>query len=707
MGSIFRSFLVLACFFSVAGPVAHGRSPEDSLQAILKSIPDSGQRVKVCLEFIRENRFNREIILGSLYDRVFAYYLKNNDFQRLGTLSGFRGIYYFRTTNYDSSAAYYLSSHGFYKKAGNELEKITSLSNYGISEMNRGKYDQAFAAFLSAHKDLDELIQKNKDNLSNAHFSEKVKIATNIASFYIRQKDLSRATDFLEKESQELNRAFGKVGGALYTALGGVFYYQEKNGEALDCFAKALVEYEKEGDFSGMGFSYNNIGLIHQGRGEVDKAIGFFEKSMEVARKMGDSVGVAESFFNIGESYSKSGRFGKAEAFFLKALQLAELQSSLEIQKDCFKALADLTRKQKRFEDAFAYQEKYSLISDSLINQQRTHAIAEMQTRFDTEKQVKENSLLKEQFKNQELRAERQKMVIFLVCALSLLLLSIAFFIYRSLRQKKKVNEQLTLKNKVIEEQNKDIKDSIRYAKRIQESILPPLSKLEAHFPDSFVFFKPKDIVSGDFFWFDKFGEKFFFAAADCTGHGVPGAFMSIMGGNLLNQAVNEFGIDQPHAILNAVNKGLAKALRSHSEDGMLVRDGMDIALGAVDLKTRKFFFSGAFNPCWIFKKEGFLELPADKHPVGTFSGEKETSFTLRDIDLESGDRIYVFSDGFADQFGGPKGKKFKSKPFRELLGNFNGKPMAGQVRELEQVFNAWKGDLEQVDDVLVIGIRV
>jgi phosphoserine phosphatase RsbU/P len=132
-----------------------------------------------------------------------------------------------------------------------------------------------------------------------------------------------------------------------------------------------------------------------------------------------------------------------------------------------------------------------------------------------------------------------------------------------------------------------------------------------------------------------------------------------------------------------------------------------DIALGAVDLKTRKFFFSGAFNPCWIFKKEGFLELPADKHPVGTFSGEKETSFTLRDIDLESGDRIYVFSDGFADQFGGPKGKKFKSKPFRELLGNFNGKPMAGQVRELEQVFNAWKGDLEQVDDVLVIGIRV
>jgi ligand-binding sensor domain-containing protein/serine phosphatase RsbU (regulator of sigma subunit) len=257
-----------------------------------------------------------------------------------------------------------------------------------------------------------------------------------------------------------------------------------------------------------------------------------------------------------------------------------------------------------------------------------------------------------------------------------------------------------------IDEKNKDITDSIHYAKRIQEAILPPDSLIKQLLPESFVFYKPKDIVSGDFYWLEQWGPQTLIAAVDCTGHGVPGAFMSIVAHNILTQTVNVLGLAKPSLILNETNTQLSKKLNQDPEEAT-VRDGMDIALCAINYKKNIMEFAGANNPLWIIRNGQVIEVNGDKFPVGAFVGEELQLFTNHEWELQAGDMIYIFTDGFADQFGGPKGKKFKYKSFQELLLQIHQKPMQEQRSILETTNAEWQGDLEQVDDILIIGIKV
>jgi ligand-binding sensor domain-containing protein/serine phosphatase RsbU (regulator of sigma subunit) len=257
-----------------------------------------------------------------------------------------------------------------------------------------------------------------------------------------------------------------------------------------------------------------------------------------------------------------------------------------------------------------------------------------------------------------------------------------------------------------IDEKNKDITDSIHYAKRIQEAILPPDSLIKQLVPESFVFYKPKDIVSGDFYWIEQWGPQTLIAAADCTGHGVPGAFMSLVAHNILTQTVNVLGLAKPSLILNETNSQLSKKLNQDPEEAT-VRDGMDIALCAINYKKSTMEFAGANNPLWIIRNNAVIEVNGDKFPVGAFIGEELQLFTNHEWEFQKGDMIYIFTDGFADQFGGPKGKKFKYKPFQELLLAIHQKSMEEQKAILEKTNAEWQGSLEQIDDILVIGIRV
>ncbi|HEY6161351.1 MAG TPA: SpoIIE family protein phosphatase, partial [Bacteroidia bacterium] len=236
--------------------------------------------------------------------------------------------------------------------------------------------------------------------------------------------------------------------------------------------------------------------------------------------------------------------------------------------------------------------------------------------------------------------------------------------------------------------------------------ILKPVKELPGVFPESFIFFQPKDIVSGDFYWFERFGNLSMIAAADCTGHGVPGAFMSIIGCNLMSQAVNEYALTKPAVILNSLNKGLSKILHQRMDE-YSVKDGMDIALCSIDMKKMTLEFAGAFNPLWLVRDGAVLEYAADKFPVGAFLGEEMRIFNNHEVPLQEGDTIYLFSDGYADQFGGPRGKKFKYKQLKELLLSINEKNMDEQREILRRRIEEWRGKLEQVDDILVIGVRV
>lgn len=268
----------------------------------------------------------------------------------------------------------------------------------------------------------------------------------------------------------------------------------------------------------------------------------------------------------------------------------------------------------------------------------------------------------------------------------------------KQLRERKMFGYDILLKN--IE-----LTDSIAYARHIQEAILPLKKEIEIAFPQSFVFFRPKEIVSGDFYWYNTKGNKHYIAAVDCTGHGVPGALISILGYNSLNQAINEHNMVHPSDILNYLNKSVGSVF-NHSERST-VRDGMDISLCCVDYTNMTLEYAGAFNPLYYFSKGVFKKIKGNRFPIGSFRGEELKEFVNHEININRGDVFYIFTDGFADQFGGPKEKKFKQRQFVELLLENFDTPMHNQENLLRKTILDWQGNNEQVDDMLVIGFRI
>lgn len=267
---------------------------------------------------------------------------------------------------------------------------------------------------------------------------------------------------------------------------------------------------------------------------------------------------------------------------------------------------------------------------------------------------------------------------------------------------------------KEIELKNKEIIDSINYAKRIQDALIPTPSLLKKIVPHSFCVFLPKDIVSGDFYWAtevtttksDSLNEKIvLFSVADCTGHGVSGAFVSIIGLKILNQSIKEKEVNSPADALNYLNNEMYNTINSHTEKDAIIRDGMDISICSINYTTLKMEYAGANNPVYIIRNQELIEMKADKQPIGAYVNNQP--FTNKNFQLEKEDVIYVFSDGYADQFGGEANKKFNYKRFKELLIEISILPISEQKDVLLTTFNTWKGEYEQLDDVCVIGVRI
>lgn len=283
----------------------------------------------------------------------------------------------------------------------------------------------------------------------------------------------------------------------------------------------------------------------------------------------------------------------------------------------------------------------------------------------------------------------------------------LAFVVFRGYLQKKKSNVAITLQKEIIEQKNKEIVDSINYAKRIQDSMLPSLDEIRKHLPETFVFFRPRNIVSGDFYWFAQTGDRVFIAAADCTGHGVPGSLVSMIGFNFLNQLVNEMGITEPGEILDELHSRISNTLNKDSgPDSSVMRDGMDIALLSINRATKAVTFSGAVRPLVYVDEEGIKSIRSGMYSIGGIKDLKADPYPTHTIQPKGRATFYLFSDGYADQFGGPQGKKYKMKKLQELLQSVSTHPLSMQQQVVESEFNKWMGNNEQVDDVCVIGIR-
>ncbi len=333
------------------------------------------------------------------------------------------------------------------------------------------------------------------------------------------------------------------------------------------------------------------------------------------------------------------------------------------------------------------------------------------------EKKQDEIAILEQQSEIDSLKSRRQRAIIISIGLFGLLLLAMAVGLNQRMKFIRKTNEQINAQKELIT-------DSISYAQRIQSAILPSPSTLKALMPpEHFVILRPKDIVSGDFYWVKEVQDHLVIVGADCTGHGVPGAFMSMLGITMLNDLINDRCFSTPAEILGQLRQQI-KDMLVQDEDSEEQKDGMDMALAILNKKTRELHYAGANNPLYVVRHkeqpvngglekygsievEDFrlIELKADKQPVGAHW--EETRFTTHSIYLEEKDSFYLFSDGFVDQFGGPNRKKYKSLPFKRLLLSLQHKPMEKQAEIIEQTFIDWKGEHEQIDDISVIGVRV
>ncbi|HXP51236.1 MAG TPA: SpoIIE family protein phosphatase, partial [Bacteroidia bacterium] len=351
---------------------------------------------------------------------------------------------------------------------------------------------------------------------------------------------------------------------------------------------------------------------------------------------------------------------------------------------------------------------KYIVYRDSLVNEANTKKTVQAEMTFNFEqKQAAEKAEQDKKDALAEAEKRKQRIITWSVVAGLLSVMVFAAFIFRSLRITNKQKQDIEHKNSVIEEKNKDILDSITYAKRLQDAILPPIAYIKKHLPESFVLYKPKDIVAGDFYWaYTAEGGAIYIAAADCTGHGVPGALVSVVCSNALNRTVKEFKITEPGKILDKVRE---LVLETFEKSESIVQDGMDISLAAISHKpladSYEVQWSGAFNSLWYVQNGEMKEVPADKQPIG--KTDTPLPFSTHNLNLQKGDTLYLFTDGYADQFGGPKGKKFKYKAMQQLIMDNSQLTMQEQQKLLDQSLESWKGNLEQVDDILIMGIRV
>ena len=574
--------------------------------------------------------------------------------KNLGSALNSLGITYYYMGKYDKSLEYYLKGLDVREKAKDEVGVASSLLGVGNAYLLQEKYEDALMYYQKAY-------EKNNEIGSPRQAAQ---CLNNIGYIYPKKKDYPKALesylesiDIKESINEDVTLA------SSYMNVGNIYVEQKKYEDALNYYYRALAVNEKTGNKNGLASTQINIGILHAKLNNLSQAIDFLSRGRALAKEIGRN----------------------------------------ELLKNVYEELSDIYEKTGDYKQSLENYKLYSAAKDSLAADQNNKEMAEMQTKYETGQKEKEIKFLTEQKELQE-KAQAAQRIGFIVGILFLILL--AGLMYNRYRLKQKANKQLESINAEIQEKKKEIDESIQYAKRIQEAILPEMDVLEYNLPESFVLYKPKDVVSGDFYWFNDFGDKFLLAAVDCTGHGVPGAFMSMIGSSLLNQITANSPMNRPDSILSDLHEGVRKALKQHHEDSES-RDGMDISLIRINKKTLQLDYAGAFRPLYLFSGNEFTEIKADKQPIGGYQSERVREFTNHSIQLKKGDTFYIFSDGYPDQFGGPKGKKFMNKKLKELFSDVQKEPMDRQRQLLEQIITEWMGDAEQIDDILVIGGRV
>ena len=602
-----------------------------------------------------------------------------------------------RQSSYEKEIDYYLQALAIYEEIDDREEIANCLNKIGGFYKNQDNDEPAIDYYQKSLKVYEEL--NNKDGIADN--------LGDIGYLYMSQSNYKTAME-LFRQTLNIYRALENNAGMAHSMdnIGRVHVKLGELDSALVYLTQSLIIKEELGNLRRVASGLRGIGFIYEDMQNYKKAIECFENSLIIDTQLKDKQGMALAMNNIGRNYSNKGQYKKAIEYLEKSLSIAqEIGVKKEMEIIC-RTIVKSYVQQTNYEKAFEYQQLYVQIKDSLFNEEKSKEIGRLEASFDYERQILEQT--KEHEKQEALTAlelKRQRIITYSFIGGFGLVLILAVVMYRNFRQKKKANLLLEEQNEIIEEKNKDITDSISYAKNIQNAILPGDEEIRRVFPNHFVFFEPKDIVSGDFYWYSNQNRRSYIAACDCTGHGVPGAFVSMIGNDLLNQIIIERGVADPGEILSYLSDGV-KSVFTRDGSNQQAQDGMDMVLCSFDQDLKTLEYAGAKNPLFIIQNGELMTIKGDNCPIG---GDTATGFqfTTHKITLQNTDSIYLISDGFQDQFGGPKGKKFMIKRFKEILLTIQKQDMHEQKEVLRKAIDDWKGTQEQVDDICVIGIRV
>jgi serine phosphatase RsbU (regulator of sigma subunit) len=488
-----------------------------------------------------------------------------------------------------------------------------------------------------------------------------------------------------------------------YSNLGNAYLKLNKYDSAFKYQTKGIELSIKYGNEKATLNGYGNLGLIAEKNENINQAIIFQEKCFELAKKISDDYAIGLAKNNLARLFLKKNLFDKSVLEAEYALNKSSKINAVDISKESHFILSQVYEKKMNIDKSYFHFKKFIKLRDSIFSEENSKLLTTKALKYEFEKEIDKRKLEEEKQKSLNvLELKKQKQIRYIFASALLISLFLLFFVYKNYKQKTKINIELNDKNKTIEHQKKEITDSINYAKRIQNAILPDTEIIKNYLDDSFILYEPKDIVSGDFYNFKVDSNGLLIACADCTGHGVPGAFMSLIGMKELQIACeNE---SEPSEILRALNVGIKKTLKQNEIDG--TRDGMDIAI--CKIYKNKLTYSGANRSLWVLKQSEDLieEIKATKMAIGGYTLNDQL-FVSHSIECNKGDIVYMTSDGFADQFGGPQNKKLTTKKFKDLLLSIKNQPMNNQHDILKKFIVEWRGNNEQLDDILVIGFKL
>lgn len=697
------------------------------------------------------------------------------------------GVVNWVQANYSEAYAYFTKSLDIKKRSGQQLEIGKAYNNVGLVLLSMGQYSESLRFLIKAL----ETHEKIQNKISIADVSE------NIGIIYQELENLEQATEYYKK-SLEIRKDLGDYRGLAetYNNLGTVSFDNDKFEEAKKYYLASLKVTEEHNNPSARSASYDNLGLLYRSVGDLEKAAEYYNKSLEITKEIGDKFGIANTLSKIGYLHAANFNNKAALEALSQSLEIAQTYQYEDIQMEVYNKLTDLHENNGEFAKALESFRRFKELSDKLLGEETQKQIAEIRTKYESEKKEKENQLLQaiiekqvlkeqqirlkaerqleqnlfleaenklhetmiekqkaetkrinaenkqkeaenlllkqekrikeSQLKEKEARIQQQNIITFTISITLLLVMALSIILYRANRQKQKANQLLQEKNEFINHQNEEIleqsaaievqkneiqkknqaiTESITYAKRIQDAILPFKEQISQYISQYFIFYQPRDIVSGDFYWFEEVEGKLVFAIVDCIGHGVPGAFMSMIGNDLLNNIVYGQRETRPEVILAEMHIGIRHALK---QDQTQNQDGMDAAILVIDPKNRTLSYAGAKNPLIFFQDEQMYLIRGDRYGVGGSLLKKERTYHAHTLELPENkeNTFYIFSDGYADQFGGKQGRKFMIKRFRKLLQEIHTLPMEAQDQILHQRLKDWQGDHSQIDDILILGIR-